>query len=106
MELEVISRKENPLLGRIEVQFKIVHPKEKTPTRNDIRDELANVVNSKKDRVVIDKMETLFGKSETRGYAKIYDKKEMAKKIERDHILARDKIMEKEKKKEEKKKKK
>ena len=64
------------------------------------------MVNSKKDRVVIDKMETLFGKSETRGYAKIYDKKEMAKKIERDHILARDKIMEKEKKKEEKKKKK
>ncbi|UCH89102.1 MAG: 30S ribosomal protein S24e, partial [Thermoplasmata archaeon] len=78
-----------------EIQFKITHGKERTPNRNDVREELANVVNSKKDRVVIDNMRTVFGKSETIGYAKVYEKAEMAKKIEREHILVRNKLKEK-----------
>jgi small subunit ribosomal protein S24e len=95
MELEVISRKENPLLGRIEIEFKISHSKEKTPTRNDVQTELATIVNTKKDRVIIDKMETIFGKSETIGYAKVYDSQELAKKIESDYILGRNKMTDK-----------
>jgi small subunit ribosomal protein S24e len=95
MELDVVSRKDNPLLGRIEIQFKISHPKDRTPNRNDVREELANVINSKKDRVVVDSMQTIFGKSETVGYAKVYESAKLAKKIERDHILVRNKLEEK-----------
>jgi small subunit ribosomal protein S24e len=95
MELEVVSRKENPLLGRIEIQFKISHAKEQTPKRNDIRDQIANLTNTKKDRVIVDHMNTIFGKSETIGYAKVYDSPELAKKIERDHILVRNKLKDK-----------
>lgn len=95
MDLEVVSRKENVLLGRIEIEFKISHPGGPSPSRNDIRDEVANAVNSKKDRVVIDNTKTVFGKAETIGYAKIYDKPESAKNVERDHILVRNKIIEK-----------
>jgi len=102
MEIEVVSRKDNPLLGRIEIQFKISHGKDRTPTRDDIRNELATMVNSKKDRVVIDHMNSVFGKAETVGYAKIYEKKETAQKIERKHTLKRNKLFD-EKKKEEKK---
>ena len=104
MELEVVSRKENPLLGRIEIQFKISHSKEQTPKRDDVKLELANMVNSKKDQIVIDKMKTIFGKAETIGYAKVYDKKELAKKIERDYKLVRNKVIEKKTEKKEKKK--
>jgi small subunit ribosomal protein S24e len=95
MEVEVVSRKENPLLGRIEIQFKIAHSKEQTPRRNDVRDAIANLVNSKKDRVIVDHMQTVFGKSETVGYAKVYDSSEAAIKIESDHILVRNKLKEK-----------
>jgi small subunit ribosomal protein S24e len=98
MEIEVVSRKENPLFGRIEIQFKISHPKEKTPKRDDVKLEIANMVNSKKDRVVIDHMNSVFGKSETEGYAKVYDKKESAINIERDYALKRNKITEEKKK--------
>ena len=68
MDLEVISRKDNPLLNRIELKFKIQHPREQTPKRDDVKMEIANSVNSKKDRVVIDNMHAVFGKAET--YAK------------------------------------
>jgi small subunit ribosomal protein S24e len=98
MEVEVVSRKENPLLGRVEIQFKITHTKEKTPARDDVKMEIANLINSKKDRVVIDHMNSVFGKSETTGYAKVYDKKETAQNIEREYELKRNKITEEKKK--------
>ena len=101
MEIEVISRKDNTLLGRIELQFKISHPRENTPKREDVRNELAAFVNSKKDRVVIDKMHAVFGKSETLGYAKVYNSKELAREIEREHVLKRNNLYEEPKKKSE-----
>jgi small subunit ribosomal protein S24e len=103
MELDIVSRKENPLLGRIELQFKLTHSKDKTPNRSDVREQVATAVNSKKDRVVVDHMQTVFGKAETIGYAKVYDTPELAKKIERDHILVRNKLMDKKGKKDAKK---
>ena len=49
MELEITSKKENPLLNRIEVNFKAVHPKEKTPKRDEIRNSIATIMNLKKN---------------------------------------------------------
>src|SRR5213080_2226263 len=37
MQLEVIQRKENPLLKRTEVSFKAIHKAEPTPTRDALR---------------------------------------------------------------------
>jgi len=92
MELEVISRKDNRLLNRIELEFKISHPREQTPKREDVRTEIAGFVNSKKDQVVIDNMQAVFGKAETVGYAKIYESKELARNIEVNHKLKRNKL--------------
>ena len=36
MEVEIISQKDNPLLNRLEVDFKVLHPKETTPKRKEI----------------------------------------------------------------------
>ena len=101
MEIEVISRKDNTLLGRIELQFKISHPRENTPRREDVRNEIAAFVNSKKDRVVIDNMHAVFGKSETTGYAKVYNSKELAREIEPEYVLKRNNLFEEPKKKSE-----
>ena len=98
MDVEVIEKRKNPLLNRQEIRFKILHPKEPTPNRDSARDKIASENNVKKEQVIIDNLETTFGKSETIGYAKIYPSKEEAMKNERDYHLIRNRLKEGEKK--------
>jgi len=100
MQLEVIQRKENPLLKRIEVKFKATHKAEPTPTRDALRAFLAKELKATKDIVVIDYQASTFGRYETVGQAKVYKTKEEALAVERKHILVRNKLIEPEVKKE------
>jgi small subunit ribosomal protein S24e len=100
MQLEVLARKENPLLKRVEVRFKATHKAEPTPTRDALRAFLARELQATKDIVVIDSQASTFGRYETVGYAKVYKSKEEALKVERRHILVRNKLVEPEVKKE------
>ena len=93
MEIELIDKKDQPLLSRMDVTFRITHPHEHTPKRGDVREELASQLNVKKVNVIIDNMKAVFGKSETVGFAKIYKSDKEAKAIERNHILIRNKLM-------------
>jgi ribosomal protein S24E len=101
MEVEIISKKDNSLLQRSEIMFRISHPKEKVPTRKSVRDELAGLLKTSKDKVVIDNMKAEFGKPGTIGYAKVYNKSEDALKVERQAILKRNDMLLKHKPKEE-----
>ena len=104
MELELLEKKELQLLSRVEVTFRIKHPNESTPKRNDVREELASKLNVKKSNVIIDNMKADFGRAETVGFAKIYKTEDEAKSKERKHILVRNKIVTSESKKGEEKK--
>jgi small subunit ribosomal protein S24e len=95
MEVEVVSKKENVLLDRTELRFKAVHPKEGTPQREAVRDKISALVKAPKERVIVDSMDSEFGKTETMGYAKVYKTKEAAMKYEREEILVRNKLKEK-----------
>lgn len=95
MEVEIVSKDENQLLDRIEVTFKAVHAKEGTPQRDAVREKLASMLKVGKERVVVDSMQSEFGRMETIGYAKVYKSKEAAMKYEREHILVRNKLKEK-----------
>lgn len=95
MEVEVVTKKENELLDRVEVTFKVVHPKEGTPQREAVREKIASVLKATKERVVVDSMDSEFGKTETMGYAKVYKTKEAAMKFEREYVLVRNKLKEK-----------
>src|SRR5256712_3939330 len=94
MQLEVLQKKENPLLKRVEVTFKAIHKAEPTPTRDALRAFLAKELNATKDIVVIDSQASTFGRYETFGYAKVYKTKEKALAVERKHILVRNKLIE------------
>jgi small subunit ribosomal protein S24e len=94
MEIEIVSKKENELLDRTEVTFKALHPKEGTPQREVVREKLASMLKASKDRVIVDAMDSEFGKMETVGYAKVYKTKEAAMKFEREHVLVRNKLKE------------
>lgn len=97
MEVEVISKKENLFLDRLEVDFKITHPKEVTPKRNEVKNEIATLLKVQKDTIVIDNMRTEFGKPETIGYAKVYKSKSQALSNETEAILKRNNLFEEKK---------
>ncbi|MCJ7570973.1 MAG: 30S ribosomal protein S24e [Candidatus Thermoplasmatota archaeon] len=92
MEIEIDSKKNNPLLKRTEVYFTVKHTGEGTPNREIIRNELAEKLNSKKENVVVNIMKPGFGIQETTGYAKVYSSLESSKGLEREHILKRNKL--------------
>jgi len=95
MEIEIVDKKENQLLDRIEVTFKASHSKEGTPQREVVREKLASMLKATKERVIVDSMDSEFGKMETVGYAKVYKSKDSAMKYEREHVLVRNKLKEK-----------
>ncbi len=88
MDIQVLQEKNNPMLNRREVVFKVTHD-DVTPSRLSIIDRLAATMNSKRGLVIIDSIKTEFGKRESIGYAKIYENEERAKQVERAHILDR-----------------
>ena len=98
MELEIINQKDQPLLQRTDIKYRANHPKEITPTRETVRDELAKLLQSKKENIVIAQQKTIFGKAVTVGYAKVYKNLETLKKFEQEHILVRNKLVEGKKK--------
>ncbi len=106
VEIEVVEKNYNPLLGRTEVKAKVSHLRSATPTRMDVRRQLAARLNADLDRTVILKIITPFGVSESNVEAHIYDDKETMLKTEKPYILVRNQIIEKPEKKAKKKKKK
>jgi len=92
MELEIIEKRENPLLNRTEVKFRVKHQGEKTPERELVKSDLAEMLKVKKSLVIIDYIRPSFGMAISSGYAKIYKSVEDAKKVELSYILKRNKF--------------
>ena len=88
MEIEIIERKENPLLNREEVTFRVGHDMETTPSRDTIAAKLAAMVNADREMTILKKVETEFGKNTSVGYANVYSS-EKAREIEPNYILKR-----------------
>ncbi|MDD2666826.1 MAG: hypothetical protein PHD13_05385 [Methanocellales archaeon] len=96
MNSEVIEKRLNPLLKRLEITFKVDH-EGATPSREEIRNNLAAMLNAKKELVIIERMRSEYGKRETRGYAKIYNSEKDLRDIEQAHIIQRNVIKAEEK---------
>ncbi len=94
MEMEIVSRRENKLLNRLEIRFLVRHEKGTTPSRPEIRDGLTKELKLKKGVLVVDSVHSQFGKREAAGYAKVYDSVEEARRLERPHVLKRNGLAE------------
>jgi small subunit ribosomal protein S24e len=88
LDIQVIEERNNPLLKRREVVFKVTHD-EATPSRKSVVERLAATMNSNVGLVIVDEIKTAFGKRESLGYAKIYETAERVEQVERPHIIAR-----------------
>jgi small subunit ribosomal protein S24e len=90
MRIEIIAEKQNPMLKRNEVQFRVDHAETgSTPTRLEIRKAVASALKIGMDAVFIRKFETKTGTSIAFGVANVYDSVEQAKLIEPEYIAKR-----------------
>ena len=92
MKMEITQQKDNPLQKRVEVYFTIDHNGESTPGRNAVAEEVAKQLKSKRDCVVVDNIESVYGKGMSKGYAKVYESKEAALEFDREYLLKRNGI--------------
>jgi small subunit ribosomal protein S24e len=95
MELKIISKKENPLLKRKEVQFTVLHTQGKTPARLDVKRSVASELQASEKLVFIKKMKTMTGTNTTVGEATAYETEVQAKLIEPEYIMKRNSPSEK-----------
>ena len=78
--MEIIERKENPLLNRVEISFRWNHSKGATPTLSDMVAAAAKAEpGSKKELTFVKNVNTRFGRPRTTGTAVIYGDADSAK---------------------------
>jgi ribosomal protein S24E len=95
LDLKIVEERPNPLLQRTEYRFRADHATAATPTRENVRTELAKLVHVPKDRLVIERMNARFGTAVTEGFAVAYQSTEARDRLVREHILIRNGIKEK-----------
>ncbi len=88
MEIQIIKDKTNSLLNRREISLRV---KDKsTPSRIEVKGKLAALLNSKPELIVIERLDTIYGKQELMGTACIYQAEERLKQLAHQHLIARD----------------
>tara|TARA_B100000287_G_scaffold320943_1_gene304907 strand:+ start:1591 stop:1956 length:366 start_codon:yes stop_codon:yes gene_type:complete len=89
--MEIVERRENPLLDRVELDFQWDHPNEPTPSRVQMIEAAAKFEpGADKSLVFVKNVTTRFGMTRTSGMALVYGSEESAS-IEPRHILERHK---------------
>jgi ribosomal protein S24E len=90
MEVKIVSTKENPLLKRKEVAFRVEQgPKGRTPPRLEVKRAIAAELKINEELVFVKKMRTKTGTSTAVGVANAYETVEQAKLIEPEYIRKR-----------------
>lgn len=95
MNIEIITEVENKTLFRKEIDFRINHTGETTPSRKDIQAKLGAQFDADSGVVVVKKLETKFGIGVTEGSARIYSDADQMKRIELEYIMKRHESKEK-----------
>ncbi|MDI3502064.1 MAG: small subunit ribosomal protein S24e [Archaeoglobi archaeon] len=86
MEIEIVEEKENKLLRRREIRFRVKFDGP-TPKREDVKKKLCAMLGVSESLTVIQSLEGIFGKSECSGFAKIYENEEDLRRTEEEHVI-------------------
>ena len=87
--MEVIERKENPLLDRVEIRFMWNHENSPTPSLNEMVAAATKAEpGANKDLVFVKEVSTRYGRPQTSGLALIYGSSESAE-LEPEHVRVR-----------------
>ncbi len=89
MDVKIVTKKENPVLKRKEVEFTVEHTQGKTPARLDIKRMVASQLQVSDKLVFVKRMKTLTGTNTAVGAANAYESEAQAKLIEPEYIVKR-----------------
>lgn len=81
MKVNIVSKQKNRLLHREEIEFEINKAKT-TPSRKELREQIAAMCNADSELVIIDDIKHAFGTDYVSGKSRIYESKEDLSKIE------------------------
>lgn len=88
MEFDITRNTRNELLQRKEIEFTLRFDGA-TPRRSLITGKLAALLNVNEKQLVLDSLKTIFGTTEIRGSARIYDTEEQRARTERPYLMTR-----------------
>lgn len=81
MELKIISKKEEPLFARICIESEIMFDKS-TPSKEDVKNKLAEVLKKDGNLIVIKSIDTSYGLKKAKCLSFCYDNEQVLKKTE------------------------
>jgi small subunit ribosomal protein S24e len=93
MEITITEEKENPLIGRKEIQAVLTHLGEITPNREAVRSKVAAQLNADLERVVVQSINGHFGEPKSHLIVHCYDNPETVLLYEPKYLLKRNKII-------------
>lgn len=76
MKMEVVNQKKNAVMSREEVVLRVEHQGKATPSRESLLKEIAGKLKSKEDLIIIDRIFSSMGKSESEIRVLMYGRKE------------------------------
>ena len=88
MRVNIVSKKENPLLGRQDIEFE-VRESNVTPSRKELRAQIAAQANADEKNLVVDVLRQHYGTTEVEGNARIYKGEKDLKRTETNKVLIR-----------------
>ena len=91
MDIRIIKDKKNLLLNRRELDF-VLRYEGSTPSRNDVKNKLAAMLNAPLELLVVQRIKTEYGMQEAKGYAKFYEDAARMKEVELEYVLKRNTI--------------
>jgi small subunit ribosomal protein S24e len=97
-ELKIESRRENKLLHRNEIRYRVTFTGKPTPSKSAIKELIAKNMGVNGELVILDSNIQETGKAEVIGYSKVYLDKDSAMLYEPDYELIRNGLKNKEEK--------
>jgi small subunit ribosomal protein S24e len=89
MKVELVKRTENPLLNRVEVEFRVDHTGGPTPSRIEVRSQLASLLGTSEELLVIERFTSSHGCQVATGVARVYSTREQLELMEPKYLLKR-----------------
>jgi ribosomal protein S24E len=93
--MKITKKTKTPLLSRIDVVAEINHPEKRTPSREEIKEELSKELKADKKLILVDHIYTNYGDNKSEIIAYIYDSKETMEKIGKVKVEEAPKVEEK-----------
>ncbi|MEM7825257.1 MAG: hypothetical protein QW412_00150 [Candidatus Aenigmatarchaeota archaeon] len=82
MEIEILEEKENPFFERKELKVRIKHPQAPTPSKQEVKKELASKYSVPEENVVLNYILSKKGVNEAVAKVKVYKEKPKIKEKE------------------------